>query len=96
MADYVRALARRGVAALLLELGRTFPSAPPTMVAAARDTGLPLVVLHGVVPFIQVTQTVHPLLLDDELQQLRRHGPAPPPSCTGPSSPGPASRRWWC
>jgi purine catabolism regulator len=72
MADYVRALARRGVAALLLELGRTFPSAPPTMVTAARDTGLPLVVLHGVVPFIQVTKTVHPLLLDDELRQLRR------------------------
>jgi PucR family transcriptional regulator, purine catabolism regulatory protein len=68
---YVRALARRGVAALLLELGRTFPTAPPPMVAAARDSGLPLVVLHGVVPFIQVTETVHPLLLDDELRQLR-------------------------
>ena len=72
LADYVRALARRGVAALLLELGRTFPGAPPSMVAAARDCGLPLVALHGVVPFIQVTETVHPLLLHDELQQLRR------------------------
>ena len=72
LADYVRALARRGVAALLLELGRTFPGAPPSMVAAARDSGLPLVALHGVVPFIQVTETVHPLLLQDELRQLRR------------------------
>ncbi len=72
LADYVRALARRGVAALLLELGRTFPGAPPSMVAAARDSGLPLIALHGVVPFIQVTETVHPLLLSDELQQLRR------------------------
>ena len=71
MSEYVRALARRGVAALLLELGRTFPTAPPSMVAAARASGLPLVVLHGVVPFIQVTETVHPLLLDDELRQLR-------------------------
>ncbi|MFN8196394.1 MAG: PucR family transcriptional regulator ligand-binding domain-containing protein [Nocardioidaceae bacterium] len=71
MSDYVRALARRGVAALMLELGRTFPHPPAPMVAAARDTGLPLIVLHGVVPFIQVTETVHPLLLDDELRQLR-------------------------
>lgn len=70
--DYVRALARRGVAALLLELGRTFTGAPPSMVTAAQETGLPLVVLHGVVPFIQVTETVHPLLLHEELRQLRR------------------------
>lgn len=72
MASYVHALARRGVAALVLELGRTFPAAPPSMVAAARESGLPLVVLHGVVPFVQVTETVHPLLFDDELRQLRR------------------------
>ncbi len=72
MADYIRALARRGVAAVILELGRTFPGPPPSMVAAAADTGLPLIALHGVVPFIQVTETVHPLLLHDELRQLRR------------------------
>ncbi len=72
LADYVRALARRGVAALLLELGRTFPGAPPSMVAAAHDSGLVFVALHGVVPFIEVTETVHPLLLHGELHQLRR------------------------
>ena len=36
MADYVRALARRGVAALVLELGRTFPHAPGSVVSSAR------------------------------------------------------------
>ncbi|MCB0909552.1 MAG: PucR family transcriptional regulator ligand-binding domain-containing protein [Nocardioidaceae bacterium] len=71
MGDYVRGLARRGVAALVLELGRTFPDPPAAVVAAAEESGLPLVVLHGVVPFIQITETVHPLLLDDELRRLR-------------------------
>lgn len=72
LAEYVSALARRDVAALFLELGRTFPNVPPAMLTAARDTGLPLVALHGVVPFIQVTEIVIPLLLDAERGQLDR------------------------
>ncbi len=63
--DYVRALAAKGVAALVMELGRTFTAPPASMVDAARETGLPLVVLHGVVPFIEVTEQVHPLLLSE-------------------------------
>lgn len=68
---YVRALARKDVAALLLELGRTFTKPPEALVAAAAKHGLPLVVLHGVVPFIEVTETVHPLLLDHQVEHLR-------------------------
>lgn len=71
-AEYVRSLAQRGVSALLLELGRTFPTPPTALVAAARETGLPLVLLHGVVPFIEITETVHPMLMDEELRALRR------------------------
>ena len=63
--DYVRALAAKGVAALVMELGRTFTAPPASMVEAARETGLPLVMLHGVVPFIEVTEQVHPLLLSE-------------------------------
>ena len=68
---YVRALARKDVAALLLELGRTFTKPPEALVAAAAKHALPLVVLHGVVPFIEVTERVHPLLLDHQVEQLR-------------------------
>lgn len=68
---YVRALARKDVAALLLELGRTFTQSPEALVTAAARHALPLVVLHGVVPFIEVTETVHPLLLDHQVQHLR-------------------------
>lgn len=68
---YVRSLASKHVAALLLELGRTFTRPPAALVAAAAQHALPLVVLHGVVPFIEVTETVHPLLLDHQVDELR-------------------------
>jgi purine catabolism regulator len=68
---YVASLAGVGVAALFLELGRTFTVAPDTLVAAARDEGLALVVLHGVVPFIEITEAAHPLLIGGEVGRLR-------------------------
>lgn len=69
--SYVEGLARRGVAALVLELGRTFTHPPEALVTAARDHDLPLVLLHGVVPFIEVTETVHPMLIAGEVEELR-------------------------
>lgn len=71
-AAYIRSLAERGVTGLMLELGRTFPTSPQALVTAAREADFPLVLLHGVVPFIQITETVHPMLLDAELRSLRR------------------------
>jgi purine catabolism regulator len=70
-ADYVRSLAQKDVAALLLELGRTFTRPPAALVDAAAEHDLPLVLLHGVVPFIEVTETVHPLLLDHQVDRHR-------------------------
>ncbi|ABL83646.1 MULTISPECIES: PucR family transcriptional regulator [unclassified Nocardioides] len=71
VAAYVEALARQGVAALVLEVGRTFTHPPEALVAAARAHDLPLVLLHGVVPFIDVTETVYPMLIGGEVEQLR-------------------------
>lgn len=70
--SYIAALARVGVAALVLELGRTFSVAPSDMVDQARHVGLPLVLLHGVVPFIEVTEVAHSRILGGELDQLRQ------------------------
>ncbi len=69
---YVRALAQRGLAALLFELGRSFPAAPEEIVAAAAHHNLPLVVLHAVVPFVEVTETVHQVIVAAEVERLRR------------------------
>ncbi|MCW2583453.1 MAG: putative Transcriptional regulator, PucR family [Klenkia sp.] len=62
-AAYVAALAERGVAALALELGWTFPEAPQSLVAACRAHGLPLLVLRSVVPFVDITEEVQTALL---------------------------------
>jgi PucR family transcriptional regulator, purine catabolism regulatory protein len=68
---YAAALARVGVAALLLELGRSFPTAPPALLDEAARVGLPVVLLHGVVPFIEVTEAAHAAILEQEITALR-------------------------
>jgi purine catabolism regulator len=68
---YIASLANVGVAALIMELGRTFPTVPPELVTAARSHALPLVLLHGVVPFIEVTEAAHTRLLGGDVEQLR-------------------------
>ena len=69
--SYVEALARQEVAALLMEVGRTFTTPPEALVSAAREHGFPLVLLHGVVPFIEVTESVYPMLIAGEVEELR-------------------------
>jgi purine catabolism regulator len=73
LTGYVADLAARGVTGLVLELGRTFTVVPPALLGSARQHRLPLVVLHGVVPFIEVTEQVHHLLIDREVTELRQH-----------------------
>jgi PucR family transcriptional regulator, purine catabolism regulatory protein len=70
---YVEALASRGVAALVVELGRTFTELPPDLIVSARQHRLNLVVLHGVVPFIEVTEVVHARLVELEVYSLRAY-----------------------
>jgi purine catabolism regulator len=66
-AAYVAALAERGVAALALELGWTFAEAPDGLVAACREHALPLIVLHEIVPFVEITEQVQSSVLEDSL-----------------------------
>ncbi len=68
---YVRDLADRGVAGLVLELGRTFPTAPPELVEEAELFGLPLIVLNAVVPFIKISQAANTAIVDAASTRLR-------------------------
>lgn len=72
LATYLRALAEVPVAALVVELGRAFTERlPATMISEARRLGLPLVELRREVAFVEVTEAVHALVLDAQLDQLR-------------------------
>lgn len=62
-AAYIGELKERGVAGLMLELGRKFAAAPTPLVAAAERVGLPLITLAFDTPFVKVTEAVHTLVL---------------------------------
>jgi len=68
---YIEALADAGLAALALELGRTFADVPPPMLRAARRRSLTLVAFQEVVPFEVVVEAFHELVMDREHTTLR-------------------------
>ncbi|MCW2703793.1 MAG: transcriptional regulator, PucR family [Blastococcus sp.] len=69
---YVEALADAGLAALALELGRTFSEVPEGLLRAADRRHLTLVSLREVVPFAVIVETFHRLVMDQEIAGLRR------------------------
>jgi purine catabolism regulator len=71
LSRYVEELSSAGVTALAVELGRRYRDAlPGELVEAAERSGLPLIELRRVVPFVAVTQAVHTLILDVRMQEL--------------------------
>jgi len=69
---YVSGLAGVGASALAVELGRKFTGGLPAgFVAAAEAHGLPLIVFQHEVPFVEITEAVHALIISDQLDQLR-------------------------
>ncbi|HEY5836753.1 PucR family transcriptional regulator [Streptomyces sp.] len=62
-AEYVESLHRADVAAIVLGLGRAFPTVPAPMRRAAQRLGLPFVVLHRPAPFARLIEEVQPRLL---------------------------------
>ncbi|MER5771679.1 PucR family transcriptional regulator [Streptomyces sp. NPDC001985] len=69
---FVRRLADRGIAALVVELGTRFSRLPAALVETARAAGLPLVQLHREVPFVAVTEEIHTEIVHGHYALLRR------------------------
>jgi purine catabolism regulator len=65
-------LSDRDVAALVLELGQVFTSPPSTLVKAAREKGLTMVVLHREIPFVEATEAINQGLLDERLLDVKQ------------------------
>lgn len=58
-------------AGVLLELGGRYTSAPTALVAACDRAQIPLVLLHGEVRFMQITQRVHQQVLAAQTEALQ-------------------------
>ena len=69
---FVRTLADRGIAALVVELGPRFTRLPAALVETARAAGLPLVQLHREVPFVTVTEEIHTEIVNGHYALLQR------------------------
>jgi purine catabolism regulator len=69
---FVRTLAERGIAALVVELGTRFTRLPAALVDTARAAGLPLVQLHREVPFVTVTEEIHTEIVNGHYALVRR------------------------
>ena len=72
LARYAAELAGAGVSALAVELGRRYVEAlPSALVRAAADSGLTLIAFEHEVPFVEITEAVHALIIDAQLAELR-------------------------
>jgi len=72
LARYAVDLAAAGVSALAVELGRRYVGAlPPVLVRAAARSGLCLIAFEREVPFVEITEAVHALIIDAQLEELR-------------------------
>ena len=69
-ASVERGSGRGGVAAIVLELGPHFDAAPAPLVRACGERGVPLIVLHREVRFVQITQRVHQRILAAQNEAL--------------------------
>ncbi|NVN00476.1 PucR family transcriptional regulator ligand-binding domain-containing protein [Arthrobacter sp. SDTb3-6] len=81
--DYVRSLAGRNIAALALQTAGRDAPLPDGLIAAANESGLPLIELHAVAPFVDIAESVNRrvvneqadahLVVDDVSRRIARH-----------------------
>jgi PucR family transcriptional regulator, purine catabolism regulatory protein len=72
LAKYAADLAGAGVSALAVELGRRYVGTlPAALVRAAAGSGLTLIAFEREVPFVEITETVHAMIIDAQLEELR-------------------------
>lgn len=67
---YLRSLAAAGVAGLVVELGSYVSELGPVVAATAAELGLPVIVLHRVTRFVEITEAVHRAIVADQYAEL--------------------------
>jgi purine catabolism regulator len=69
---FIEALARRSIAGIVLELGRSYTKAPAALTDAADVHSIPLIVTRREVRFVEITEAIHRAIIGRQLELLRR------------------------
>ncbi|MFE9322720.1 PucR family transcriptional regulator [Nocardia sp. NPDC052278] len=67
---YLNSLATAGVAGLVIELGEAVPRLSPIVAETADALGLPVIALHRVTRFVEITEAVHRVIVADQYAEL--------------------------
>ncbi|WP_433593593.1 PucR family transcriptional regulator [Nocardia sp. CA-145437] len=67
---YLESLAAAGVSGLVVELGTSVREFTPVVARTADRLGLPVVALHRVVRFVEITEAVHRVIVADQYEEL--------------------------
>jgi purine catabolism regulator len=69
---YIDDLAAAGVSGIAVELGRKYHAElPPAFLDAARDAGVPVILLDREARFVEITEAVHIRVVNEQLEELR-------------------------
>ncbi|RJO74784.1 PucR family transcriptional regulator [Nocardia panacis] len=68
--EYLNALAAAGVSGLVVELGDYVRHLPPIVAKTADALGLPVIALHRVTRFVEITEAVHRMIVADQYAEL--------------------------
>ena len=71
-AKYVAELDEVGIAGLVARLGGAWRNAPARLIAEAQRRGLPLIVLHRRIGFIELTEQIHGAIINRQLELLQK------------------------
>ncbi|WP_063045540.1 PucR family transcriptional regulator [Nocardia pseudovaccinii] len=67
---YLNSLAAAGVAGLVVELGEAVPRLSPIVAETADALGLPVIALHRITRFVEITEAVHRVIVADQYAEL--------------------------
>ncbi|MGO4617783.1 PucR family transcriptional regulator [Nocardia sp. 2YAB30] len=68
--EYLTALAAAGVSGLVVELGGYVPALSSRVAATADALGLPLIALHRLTRFVEITEAVHRVIVAEQYAEL--------------------------
>lgn len=70
--EFVEQLINKEAAALCIEFGEHIQTVPKNVIELANQYNLPIIVFNEIVPFIEITQEIHSMLINQQYEMIKR------------------------